>query len=301
MEVRKLQKVGNRSYSLCLPKTWVKSHGLKEKDGVFIEVNRKNELIVKTGDKTSKRPSHISADISKISDIMEFLVFCYVRNVDKVTLHTANAGYKKVSQVKSMIKYLDGYDITSEDENMIEITFLFKDVNINLDNIRRRMIYLISNMVKSIEMGENENLEEIETNIDRLYHLSKRIMFSCIGNMQAKEENGVNSDEDLFFLNLIFKKMENMADSIYSLREAKLSQKEIDDMKKMIDLINGLFNMSEKTEKVKDVLFDMLKRYSSARGNAGTTIHKIADLCKDITENVISLRFDLDYFGNGNS
>ncbi len=300
MEVRKLQKVGNRSYSLCLPKTWIQAHGLKEKDSVFIEENSRNELLVKSSDTASRRPSHISVDVSKVEDIMEFMVFCYVRNVDVINLTTSKADYKKITKLKKTLKYLDGYDITAEDENKIVVSFLFKDVSINLNNIRRRMLYLLSQMLESIGKDEEGIIEEIETNIDKLYHLSKRIIFSCIGNAKAKEENGVQSDEDLFFLTLIFKKIENVADTVFMLSRSDVKPSEMKDIRNMIGVINGLFAGKESTTAVKALLREMLKKYSGGNENSGASIYEIADLCKDITENIISLRFDLEYFKHGN-
>jgi phosphate uptake regulator len=296
MEVRKLQKVGNRSYSLCLPKKWVQSQNLKEKDGVFLEVNRKNELIVKTSEKTSKRPSQISVDISEIDDVPEFMIFCYVRNVDNITVYTGKAEYKKITLVKRMVKYLDGYDITAEDENHIMISFVFKDVNFNLDSIRRRMIYLLSHMIESFEKHDVEALEDIEMNLDRLYHLSKRIILSCVGNMQRKEENNVKADEDLFFLTLLFKKLENIGDSIFSLRDKEISDSDIKDIKQMLQMVMDLFDKKEKSVTVKNELLRLMERHASGSGDARMAIHKIADLCKDIAENVITLSFDLETF-----
>ncbi len=298
MEARKLQKVGNRSYSICLPKKWVSDNSLREQESVFVEINRKNEIIIKTGDKSSRRPSEITTELSKIEDVEEFIVFCYVRNVDRVTLSTQNADFGKIRSVKRILKYLDGYDVTSEDENKIVISFLFKDFTISLPSIRRRMMYLLTLLVDSVEKKDTEAMEELETNVDRLYHLSKRILFSSLGNTQMKEENSINSDEDMFPLQLIYKKIENIADAIFSLRYREPTAEDLKCVKRMIEMMDGLFQKKETTSDIKVEVRKIMEKYHAEEGGLGAAIYKIADLCKDITENVISLRFDLSYFKN---
>ncbi|MCD6496288.1 MAG: hypothetical protein J7K54_03390 [Candidatus Aenigmarchaeota archaeon] len=295
METRKIQSVGNRSFSVCLPKSWVTENNLSQHDTVFIERGKRNEIILRSGEPPAKRPSSLTASLREIDDVTEFLVFCYVRNIDNVTLSTTGSPYEKVAQVKKTLKYLDGYDITAEDENRLVISFLFRDVNINLGNIEQRMMYLLRHMAESLQRKDKETVEDIETNIDRLYHLSKRILFSCLGNAEIMKLNDVNSEGDLFFLNLIFKKIENIGDNMHTMINFGTRPRHVRSILTLIELISGFFTRKRGSLEVKNGIRNIMKMYSEDRDRAGIAVHKIAELCMDITENTISMRFDTKY------
>ena len=46
MERRKLIKLGNSSYAIALPKSWVTKSGLKKGDEIFVIKNSNGELVL---------------------------------------------------------------------------------------------------------------------------------------------------------------------------------------------------------------------------------------------------------------
>lgn len=294
MEIRKLQKVGNRSYSLCLPKKWVVANKIKEQDSIFMEINQNQELVLKPTKQETKPQNIICVDISEIDNLPEFIVLCYVRNVDKIILNSKKLNYEKFKELKNVITYLDGYEISEEDENHVVIQFLFKDINITLLHLLRRMTYLLSIMITSLENKDMETLSKTETTTDQLYHLSKRIMHSCIKNAKQREDNDIRSEEELLFMNIIFKKLENIGDRFESLAEKKLSELDYKLLKEMISLLNDLFFKKKEFKSFKEKLTRIKKstNNSAVRGS----LLSIADLCLDIFENMVSIEYSRKYF-----
>jgi len=293
MESRKIQLVGNRSFAISLPKEWVINNKLKNKDSIFIEQTDNNELIIKKSDIVSQEKKEITISLEEIHNINEFIVFCYVRNVDRIKIISKKADYEKIVAIRNILSYLEGYDITHEDEKSIEISFLFNDININLNHITRRMIYLLRFMTTSLINKDSKNIQDTEKSIDKLYHLSKRILFACMNSQKLRKENNIQNREDLFFLKDIVKKIESMGDTIYSMRGMKITQKDYDVINDIIKILEIMLDKN-KIDEAKTKLSQL--KIETKDKEIFYKIHRIQELCKDAMENFMSIKFNNIYF-----
>ncbi|MBD3354925.1 AbrB/MazE/SpoVT family DNA-binding domain-containing protein [Candidatus Woesearchaeota archaeon] len=294
MESRKIQLVGNRSYSVSLPKRWVLANNLKEKEVVFIDINNNDELIIKKADTENRKKESISVNLEEIDNIAEFLMICYVKNIDNIKILTKKPEYEKIKSIRNVLKYLEGYDIISENKNKIKISFLFNTININLKKILIRMNYLLKLELASIENKDMESLEETETSIDKLYHLSKRILFSCIRNKKLRQENDIKHDEDIFFYKDIFKKLENIGDNIVKLKNQDLSKKETKELNKFLELLSYLLVKKQNTAQIKDSLSKI--KFKSNDDYTDRILGRLNELGIDIIQNSVSIKFNETYF-----
>ena len=239
MEHRKIQVVGNRSYSISLPKKWVIANNLKEKDLLFLEeIN--NKILVKTSDNLEKNNSKISVRVNDIDDVGGFIIFCYVKSINNIKFIFKKFDTAKRREIISIIKFLEGYEITNENEKEIEISFLFKNINIDINTIIKRMKSLLIMMLDSIKEKDFKSTEEIEQNIDSLYHLSRRILFKCSKNSILSMENNIKNGEDIFFYLTIFRRIEKIADHIFKIRNENFSENDfklLDNFLSEIDLL----------------------------------------------------------------
>jgi len=293
MDSRKIQLVGHRSYAISLPKEWIISNRLKNKDSLFIEQTDNNELIIKKTDVVSKEKKEIIILLEEIRNINEFIVFCYVRNVDKLKIISKKTDYEKIIALRNILGYLEGYDITHEDERSIEISFLFNDINVNLNHIMHRMIYLLKFMTTSLINKDTQNIKDTEKSIDKLYHLSKRILFACMNSQKLRKENSIQSREDLFFLKDIVKKIESIGDTIYSMREMKITQKDHDIINELIKILESMLDKNKMDEA--KIQLNQVKIVSKDK-EIFYKIHRIQELCKDAMENFMSINFNNIYF-----
>jgi phosphate uptake regulator len=293
MDSRRIQLVGNRSYALSLPKEWVINNKLKNKDPLFIEQTGNNELIIRKSGFESSEKREIIINLEDIKNINEFIVFCYVRNVDKIRILTKKSDYEKIVLIRKILNYLEGYDITHEDEKAIEISFLFNDINVNLNNIMRRMIYLLKFMTTSLINKDSKNIEETEKSIDKLYHLSKRILFACITSQKLRADNKIRSTEELFFLKEIVRKIERIGDVIYSMQNLKITYKDSNTINEIILILEYMLDKN----KIDDAKTNLNSIKILVKDKAiNQKIHKIQELCKDATENFMSIQFNNKYF-----
>lgn len=294
MKSRTIQLVGNRSYAITLPKEWVVRNGLKERHEIFVEETPTKDLVLRTK-KTNSHESHaICVSLDEVEDVSEFIVYGYVKNLSSITITYKGLPSEVLVPLKNTLRHLEGFEITHQDETKLEINFLFQNVNISLPKITRRILYLLKIMVAVLADENKDGLSEAETSIDRLYHLSKRILFACMSDTTLRHENEIASDEHLFFIREIMRKLENIADNILMLGEQKTSRSEYVFVEEHVQIIESLLLQRLKPHNAKE----KLQEFDLPHTNARTALYlkRIEDLTFDIVENAMSIQFDKKYF-----
>jgi phosphate uptake regulator len=293
-ESRKIQRVGSRSYAVSLPKQWVLDNHLKSQDSLFMEVNDNNELVIKgtEGKRAAKRD--ITVDLAEIDNVNEFIVFCYVKNIDRIRFTIRKSDYEKIASIRNLLVYLEGYEITAEDERSIEVSFLFHDINVTVSSIMRRMVYLLKLLLAAVQGKDQRSLQNTETAIDKLYHLSKRIIFACLANQKLRKENGIANLEDLFFLKEIVKKIESIGDHIYRLERHALTAKDVETLQGIIGLLEEMLERKRKTSDIKHRLNAVVVETKDKE--VAHLIRRVQELCRDAMENFMSIEFNTKYF-----
>ncbi|HEY9702195.1 MAG TPA: AbrB/MazE/SpoVT family DNA-binding domain-containing protein [Allocoleopsis sp.] len=284
---RKIQIVGNRSYAVSLPKDWVESNKLKRKDTIFFSKTSDNKLIISVDKESYNKNDSLEISINKIRNLSEFLMFCYVKSIDNLTLTSDKFDYAKVTQIREALNCLEGYEIVSEDEKVIKISFMFKDTNITIPQIIRRMVYLLKLLLDSVIDKNEKGIGQTENSIDRLYHLSKRILLSCSTSSSKRIENQVLNDEDIFFKRDIIKKLEGIGDSICQLSHKPFEKKDVDSIRKLLSLIESTLLTSKDIDETMNS-FEKLNNLSTK--NIVTL--KIFDRAKDLMENMLFIEFN---------
>ena len=95
-------------------------------------------------------------------------------------------------------------------------------------------------MLDSIKEKDFKSTEEIEQKVDSLYHLSRRILFKCSKNSILRMENNIKNEEDIFFYLTIFKRIEKIADNIFTMRNENFSDNDfrlLEELLSQIDLL----------------------------------------------------------------
>lgn len=290
MDSRKIQQVGDRSFAVSLPKQWITSNHLKKHDSVFMRITNNNEVLIRKVNVEKKSTKNIELYVESTENLLEFIVFCYVKNINQIKLRSKSIDHNISRIVREAIKYLEGYEITNEDEKSVEITFLFNEINITLPQIIRRMYYLLKLHISAIENQDSKVLEETELSVDRLYHLSTRIIFSCMQDYSLRHENEINNEEELFYVQIISKRMESISDNLLKLKNKKLQKTDYEQFNKLMTFLSNLISNKAQPSKLKSEL-ESIKIYSKDR-QTEVVLHRIYDLSKDIFEAKISIEFN---------
>lgn len=288
MESRKIQLVGKRTYAVSLPKKWVIQNNLKEGEILFIEDSKDNELLIKTSDSGIKQKEKITIDLKDIKDISEFIVFCYMKNIQKVIIKYDKMK-KEIFEINKILKYLEGYEITNETKGKIEITFLFEGLNVNIRKMIKRMIYLLQLMVDLIGDKDFFGLKKIEEKIDSLYFLSRRILFSCAKDPFLRNSEHITCLEDVFFYLDIVKKFEAFGDILFRNQKNHYSKKDFKKLRKMLGDIYAYLYKKENL-KINEELFRTTNKEMKR------VFHPLRSLTKDIYRNISSINLNEKFF-----
>ena len=131
-------------------------------------------------------------------------------------------------------------------------------------------------------------------NIDRLYNLSKRIIFSCVKNELLRKENAIYYDEDLFFYKDIFKKLEQIGDNVYALSKLKITSEDLNAAKAILNLLDDALIKKKGIATFKKTLSGIkIERKNVQTSNSLLKIHERS---LDIFENLISIEFNKKFF-----
>ena len=170
-----------------------------------------------------------------------FLRFCYMKNIDTVTIYGKHFDPASVREVKQAIKHIDGYGVTGETPTSMEVSFLYHDIDVRVERIVRRILYMLHVMIESLRVKDYETLDEIEDTVDGLYLLAKRVLLRCLNSSKVREDNQLHSNESVLFLWICFKKMENIADTLHDLRHTTLNTSEDQFIQTLIKLLEKAF------------------------------------------------------------
>jgi phosphate uptake regulator len=286
METRKIQIVGNRSFAISLPKEWVISNSLKAKETVFIDRTSNNDLIIKAYNSVVKNQSELTIPINSVPDISGFLRLCYIKNIDRIVFTSIKFEISTIRKLKQVIKGFEGYDITSESQTKCEISFLFHEINVTVEKLLQRMIYILKVMLESIEKKDYEALEELEESEDRLFFLAQRILFRCQIDTSLRQDNNIDGLDNLLFMLNLFKKIENIGDRIQRLKDLECSKKDI-------SLIKSYFDYIENAWKKKNESFVLIQKVKEQK----IDIHDIEKnlIIKNLRRHVLDILDNISY------
>ena len=284
MKARKLQIVGKRSYTITLPKSWVNENKLGPHDSIIIEQTANNELLIKAGKESTPRPTKVTVQLEDIKGIERFLRFCYMKNIDTITIFSKHFDPHSVREIKKAIKRIEGYGVTGESPTSMEISFLYHDIDVRIERIVRRTLYMLNVMLESLRIKDYETLDEIEDTVDGLYLLAKRVLLRCLNSSKVREDNQLTSHESILFLWLCFKKMENIADTLHDLRDTTLSTAEDQFIQRLLKIMEKAFyHPSSSSELLQEAKAIVKKNITAEKVCLLTIIHKeIIDIIHNI-------------------
>ena len=192
MEERKLIRLGNSSFALALPKSWVEKSGLKKGDKVFLENNSNGEIVVSSSFKKINGDKLIEINVNKLNPniIGKEISAAYIKGYDSILF--ADIKNKELKEViKNHLKSLISFEIIeSNDQKILAKDFFnFEDAKIEtfikrIENNLNEMFSIIIDSLKNNKLS-NKNISEIESieaDINKMYNLISRIFFKSIDN-----------------------------------------------------------------------------------------------------------------------
>ena len=184
METRKLVRTGAETYTLSLPKEWVKRNKLNKGDLLFIAEN-KDTLEIRAVDKARQKETKevtILIDNKNINTIRRETISAYINNFSQLTF----AGEMLDQKLEELMKLLNNFlalEVIEQTERRLVVKDYLDLKEFSLDNIIRRMDMLVRSIMMDSKdcfekKGLHENLKLRDYEVDKLFFLINRLLRS---------------------------------------------------------------------------------------------------------------------------
>ncbi len=268
MHKRRIQLVAGTTYSVSLPKEWVKKHKLKEKNEIVLTECSDGSLSI--AGSASRKDKH-QHDLSKITidvenyleDIDQILLAAYYMGANEITLLTKTPLHDNtLFLVRKTINHMGGTEIIYEDKEKIKIQVMLDISNVNMKQLISRMILILKSMLANLSKAPSEiSLKEIklfEQESDRLYHLISKILINSTHSTSLLSSSGISNCMYIPSYNLVAKKLENIADNFDEIAELVISTgKNFENKKEIFQFIDEVIERCNRK---------ILKSLASKRG-----------------------------------
>jgi phosphate uptake regulator len=184
METRKLVRTGAETYTLSLPKEWVKKNKLNKGDLLFIHQNKSYLEIRPAEGKETKEEKEvvITIDGKDISTLRRETISAYINNYNKfVFIGESLDG--KLDDIRGVLNNFLALEILEHTEKRLVVKDYLDLKEFSLDNIIRRMDMLVRSIIidskNSFEKkAVHENLRLRDYEVDKLFFLLNRLVRS---------------------------------------------------------------------------------------------------------------------------
>ncbi|MBU0615357.1 MAG: AbrB/MazE/SpoVT family DNA-binding domain-containing protein [Nanoarchaeota archaeon] len=248
MHTRKIQSVGGSTYSITLPKQWVIKNRLKEKDALSIIERNDMTLLVSRAGVTKNSSESISVNLEEYPDNIEQIIFTlYYLGIENINLFTKQEIAKHTrAQIRKALEHMGGTEIIYEDRKKISIKTLLDKSKVDIKQIIFRMSLIIESSINIF--FEDFEIQEIglnESELDRLYHLTAKIVTLSLINPEVLISSGIVNVSSIPSYLLICKRLENMGDGINHLAEyLDRTRVEIKGIKHVFDSMSASLKLS---------------------------------------------------------
>ncbi len=222
MHRRKIQLIAGSTYSISLPKEWVKKNKLKEKDELLIYEKDNQTLLLSSHLIKRKKMDEISLNIDEYLNNIDQIVFVlYYLGIENINLYSKKELTKEVkTKIRKTLAHMSGTEITYEDNKKITLKILLDESKVTIYQIFYRINTILelslSNILNEIDI---EEIRINENEIDRLYHLGTKLISLSLTDSKILHSSKIKNTSLIPSYFLISKKLENIGDDLYRLGE----------------------------------------------------------------------------------
>ena len=203
------------TYTISLPKQWVRENKLSEKDELLIYENLDNTLSICTKG-PNREASKIEINLNEHRNIRQVIFALYNLGITRIEI-VDDEGISKQSKkiIKEAVNNLTGIEIVNEKDEKIIIQ-LFMDKNkIKINQVLYRMFLIIRQSL--LEIPKIEEIYANEEEVNRLYHIAILASSLSLTDSSILDKSDIKNKLVIPSFISVTKKLENIHDEIYKL------------------------------------------------------------------------------------
>lgn len=263
MESRKVQRVGYSTFSISLPKGWVREAGLKQGDIVMLLPEKDGSIKVVPGSmverKTHTEEYVVNSDLCDEPGMLERLIvgnYILGRDVFSVT-STSRISREHIDEVRRIAHRLMGLGIVQETPQQIDLQCSIDPTRFKIDMLLRRLSVIASTIhteAMQALTGPNYELADDairrEDEADMMYWLSLRLLLSAQRDRVIGDKIGLEESSHILYYVLITRYLELIADRAEYIARMAIEFQTRSKEKTSKHLMNRIVNMGELSHNV---------------------------------------------------
>jgi phosphate uptake regulator len=225
METRKVQRVGYSTYSVSLPKNWVREAGLKPGDIVMLTEEKDGSLKLVPSNMVERKAQTeecvINSDLCTDPGMLERLIVGnYTLGLDSFSvISSTRISRGHIDEIREITHRLMGLGIVQETPERIDLQCSVDPTKFKLDMLMRRLVVIASTIYSeamqslaesNIELAEDAIRREDEA--DMMYWLAMRLLLSAQRDRVVADKIGLEEPSHILYFALISRYLEVIAD-----------------------------------------------------------------------------------------
>ncbi len=322
--VRKIQKIGNSSYALVLPKDWVKELKIDRSGSLFIEEEGPRLIISTSDNMVEKEELKYIIEVSdndKASLVSRVFISAYLLGAKFITVKSKEGKLHQSlkEELKKLAKELMiGIEVTEESVESITFQELVYWPSMNLNSLIRRMHNIALSMIRdsyaAILKGDQEiklSVISSDSEVDRFYFYGIRVLNGILYNREMLKSFGLKRYAHVLISKSLIKSIERIADHAVSIASSEIvldneSSDFIDQIyKRVTEVFEDIYEAqlyedrkkaNEIIEKVENIREEIGKAKPSIPKDVLEHFERIAEYTSDIAENIIDYSVSEELF-----
>lgn len=269
--IRRIQKVGTSTYTVSLPKEWVKSNGLDAKSEVDVQIMEDGSIRISTlSSRKKEREILIKEKEGDVGFLIRKIMAAYIAGYDiiRVDLSEILPKFEGRDKLRKIIKNkMAGGEIIEESINHMIIQIIFRPYEYPLNKILMRMTTLVHDMIldvcRALSIKNRDILADIierDDDVDRLYFMGSRWLASIIEDGYPSVDHDVESTREVLEYRIVFRHVERVADHVCKIATIllnlldKLDDDHINVIRELLERVGTIFVRSVNCIKTRNLL-----------------------------------------------
>jgi len=225
MESRKVQRVGYSTFSVSLPKEWVKEVGLKQGDLVMLFQEKDGSLKLMPSSMTEREAQTeeyvINSDLCSEPGMLERLIvgnYILGRDMFRV-VSSMRISRMHIEEVRRITHRLMGLGIVQEIPRQIDLQCSIDPTRFKIDMLMRRLSMIASTIhIEAMQALTESNLDlgddaiRREDEADMMYWLALRLLMSAQRDRIVGDKIGLEEPSQILYYTLVTRYLELIAD-----------------------------------------------------------------------------------------
>jgi phosphate uptake regulator len=244
---RKVQLSGGLTYTVSLPKNWVREVGLKKGDEIILQPREDKALLLSLSEERVEREvkdtSLTIKEKIEPESLERLLISFYEAGYDSIRIYRdAGIADELREKLTSVLNKLSGLEVVEEDSNSVVLQSFLNVGDMRMNKTLERMEIILRSMISDLARAIEEKNQSIlnsiikrDDELDKFYSFLCKQVFISLKNKEVAEKIGFKFQSLILPYKAYGKCLENMGDIICLLSRITDFEKALSHLPLLVD------------------------------------------------------------------